>query len=220
MNSEQNKVIAVLGATGRTGKWLVSELLKSGYDVRILVRHLGDSFYPEGRVQIFQGDATDYHSVLTVMKGSQAVLSTLGPTRLRRRAAKKLICSQATCNVIKAATNLNIKRYVVVSGAAVSLPQDKRNFYGWLSSALVPLFVWYVLKDKKIEARLLQESELDWTLVRCPEITNSRAKKNPVVSLYTPQWLQVRAGELACFLVSQIRDDSYLKRGVFVTSRL
>ena len=212
-------MIAVLGATGRTGKWLVKELLDDGFDVRVLVRNPDAVAHLKGRVEIVHGDAANYQCIVSTMQGCQAVLSTLGPTRLRRQAAKKLICSQVTRNVIKAASTLNVKRYVVVSGAAVSLPQDRRNFYGWLSCALVPLFVWYVLKDKKIEAQLLQASGLDWTLVRSPEITNTGFKKEPDVSLETPKWLQVRAGELARFLVTQIQDDSYLRKGVFVTSR-
>lgn len=124
---EDHCKVALLGSTGRAGKWLVEELLDSGFDVRVLVRDPATVSHLKNRVEIVHGDGANYRYVEETMEGCLAVLSTLGPTGLNRRAAKELICSQVTSNVIKAASRLNIKRYVVVSGAAVSLPQDRRN---------------------------------------------------------------------------------------------
>ena len=51
--------VAVLGATGRTGRVLVEELLRRGHDVRVLVRDPGRLGEVADRVEVVQGDSRD-----------------------------------------------------------------------------------------------------------------------------------------------------------------
>jgi uncharacterized protein YbjT (DUF2867 family) len=73
-------VVAVLGATGRTGRLLVAELLRRNHRVTVLVRDpagLGDL---AGRVRTITGDSRDPGALTALVDGVDAVLSGLGPT--------------------------------------------------------------------------------------------------------------------------------------------
>ena len=63
-------MIAVLGATGRSGKWLVKELLDAGFNVRVLVRNPDAVAHLKDRVEIVSGDAADYQCVEATMRGN------------------------------------------------------------------------------------------------------------------------------------------------------
>ncbi|MDZ5662302.1 NAD(P)H-binding protein [Nocardioides sp. zg-1308] len=72
--------IAVLGATGRTGRPLVGELLRRGHTVVALVRdpaRLGDVAQ---RVDVVRGDSRSAADRERLVTGADAVVSALRPT--------------------------------------------------------------------------------------------------------------------------------------------
>ena len=91
--------IAVLGATGATGKLFTARALESGHDVTVLVRNaskLSVSDNPKLHVQV--GDAIDEKAVAAVVEGTDAVVSCLGHV-----AGDKPIMSIAFGNIVAAA---------------------------------------------------------------------------------------------------------------------
>ena len=113
----------------------------------------------------------------------------------------------------------NIKRYIVVSGAAVMMPGDDRNLTGWLMQKVVSVTLPDTLKDKQAEYQLLANSEIQWTLVRCPLIAAEPFEQRPRASLDTPTSFHLRAGELAFFLIEQIDSEEFIRKGPFLESR-
>ena len=75
------------------------------------------------------------------------------------------------------------------------------------------------LEDKQAEYQLLADSEIQWTLVRCPLIAAEPFEQRPRASLDTPTSFHLRAGELAYFLIEQIDSEDFIKRGPFLESR-
>src|SRR6202789_591220 len=76
--------IIVFGATGGTGKLIVSQALAKGHSVTAFVRN------PEGLTQdphlrVIQGDVFDFATVVDAVRGHRAVLSALG-ARTRKKA--------------------------------------------------------------------------------------------------------------------------------------
>lgn len=69
--------ILVLGATGPTGRHIVSQALARGYDVTILVRSPEKATDPN-RVKLVVGDARDEKTLRQAVKGRDAVISALG----------------------------------------------------------------------------------------------------------------------------------------------
>ena len=70
--------ITILGATGQIGKSTISEALKSGYKVKVLVRtaaKLGDL---NNSVTVIQGDLLIANDLAEALRGSDVVLNLAG----------------------------------------------------------------------------------------------------------------------------------------------
>lgn len=70
------RTVAVIGGNGRTGKYVVSELLKAGYFIKLLLRNpnQAESFQNES-IQIVTGDVIDENVVLELLSGCDEVIS-------------------------------------------------------------------------------------------------------------------------------------------------
>ena len=118
---EQKSSIAVLGGGGRTGKFLVSELLSRGYPVKLLLRKPED--YPsDSQVDIVKGDATDPTAIRKLLNDCSAVINTVG-----QRKDEPLVASRATANIVDAMQDYGIRRYIVVGGINIETPFDEKG---------------------------------------------------------------------------------------------
>ena len=71
-------IIAVLGATGPTGKLFAALALEKGHAVVALVRNASKLEANHNKLQVVVGDATDAHAVAKVVNGADVVVSCLG----------------------------------------------------------------------------------------------------------------------------------------------
>ncbi|MEM8564185.1 MAG: NAD(P)H-binding protein, partial [Pseudomonadota bacterium] len=73
--------IAMLGATGLAGSYILNQALAQGYDVRVLARTPSKLDRYAGRVTVVQGDARDSDTIAQLMQGADVVVSALGPVK-------------------------------------------------------------------------------------------------------------------------------------------
>ncbi len=214
----KNITIAMLGATGMTGGYIVQEALAQGYKIRALARTPQKLDALKEQVTIIEGDARDPAAIDTLLQGSDVVISALGPTKADGAAAK-MLNTAATGHIIQLMPQHNIERYILVSGAAVDIPGDARNLTGWLMQKMVSIGMHDALIDKQAEYHLLADSSVQWTLVRCPLIKEQPFEQQPRASLLTPSAFTLRAGELASFVIQQIESPEFINEGPFLESR-
>jgi putative NADH-flavin reductase len=111
---QNNIQIAVIGGTGKSGKYLVQRLLSQAFPLKILVRNPERCQIKSPLVEIIQGDVRNAGSVRSLIDGCQAVISTLG-----QPGGEDPIFSQATTNVIRSMNECGIKRYILITGLNV-----------------------------------------------------------------------------------------------------
>lgn len=216
--AQEHHTVALLGATGMVGGYLLQEALARGYAVRALVRSPAKLAQFEGRITMVQGDARDPAAIAALVRGSDVVISALGPVKADGDAAR-FINTTATGNVLQAMSGEDISQYMVVSGAAVVMPGDERNLLGWWIRTLAQIGLWGAVQDKQAEYELLAKSSADWMLVRCPLIDAVPFRWSPLASLQTPPAFRVRAGEVARFMLDQIDARQFVREGPFLGSR-
>lgn len=215
--TKKQVTIAVLGATGMVGGYIMQYALEQGYDIRALARTPQKLDHLKDHITIVQGDARDPVAIAGLLQGSHIVVSALGPVKADGDAAK-MLSTTATGHVIELMPKYDIRRYLLVSGAAVTIPGDDRNLTGWLMQKMAAVGLRSVLKDKQAEYQLLAQSNVQWTMVRCPLIKAEPFKQKPLASLDTPTSFNLRAGELARFMVDQIGSDEFIGLGPFLVS--
>lgn len=204
--------VAVIGATGRTGRPLAEELLRRGHDVTVLVRdpvRLGDL---ADRVTVVTGDSRDAAALARLVAASDAVVSALGPT------AKEPTLHQDTATaLIKAMQEQGVRRFVGISGAGIDVPGDEKSPRDRVISGLIRRLGGAVVADKPAEYQLWAASELDWTLVRPPRLKDGEATGRVEHHAHrSPGATSIRRADLAAFLADTVEQNLYPQLAPFV----
>lgn len=206
-----HNTIAVIGGTGKSGKYLVQKLLENNYSIKLLLRNPENFLLQNPLIEIVKGDARDYHSVLKLLENCNVLLSTLGQPK-----GEKTIFSDATKNIINAMNHYQIKRYIVTTGLSVNTAFDNKNENVKMATDWMYQNYPETTVDKQKEYKLLTKSNLDWTLVRLPLINLTDECFKTETSLEDCKGENISATDLGKFLVSQIDDEAFIKRSPFL----
>ena len=63
--------IALLGGGGRTGKYIVTQLLNQGYSIKLLLRNPENFQFESPLIEVLKGDAIDADSIMALTAGCQ-----------------------------------------------------------------------------------------------------------------------------------------------------
>ena len=215
---EKDVTVALLGGTGMTGGFILQDLLTHGYKVRALARSPQKLDAMRNQITIVKGDATNPEAIKELLMGSDIIISAIGPVKGDGLMAKT-ISTRTTRNIIDAMPTFSIERYIVVSGAAVTVPGDSRNVTGWLVQKSAMLALSDTVKDKQAEYQLMAASDISWTLLRCPVISAEPFREAAIESLTSPTAFSLRAGELSRFIVDLVASGNFIRQAPFLNSR-
>jgi putative NADH-flavin reductase len=207
------KKIAVLGGTGKAGKYLIKELIRQGYKIKALARDPRKFEQSDPLLEVIPGNARDYQSILNLLSECDAVISTLGPSR-----NEPDTCSIAAGNIIKAMQALNISRFIEVAGLGIDTPEDKK---GLLTRILVSIMRWFastVIDDRQKDFELLKNSNIQWTIVRCPMIKLTDLTGKIKTSLADSPGNHIGATDLARFLIDQLKNEMFICKAPFISN--
>ncbi|SNS99304.1 Putative NADH-flavin reductase [Geodermatophilus pulveris] len=206
--------VAVLGATGRTGRPLVAELLRRGHEVSVLARDpagLGDL---TGRVRVVTGSSRDAAALAGLVAGADAVVSALGPgrgdTTLHRDTAAALVPVMQQAGV---------PRFVGVSGAGIDVPGDRKSPSARVISFLIQRLGGAAVADKPAEYAVWAASDRDWTLVRPPRLKDGPGTgtvEHHASTSARATWLD--RADLAAFLVDCLEQHLYPRQAPLVAA--
>lgn len=161
--------LAIFGATGRTGQYLLRQALEAGHQVTILARNPAKAAVKNDRLRVVKGSITDAACVDQVIAGADAVLSVLGPTSNQ----PTFEISRGTQSVIQSMKKNGVRRLVISAGAGVGDPGDSPKLFNRLINVLLKATAKNVYEDMLRTVSMVRESELDWTVVRVPMLTDS-----------------------------------------------
>ena len=183
--------LVVLGATGGTGLEIVRRAVDQGHSVTAFVRSAERLTPFRDRITVRQGDLLNSNELGQAIRDHEAVLSGFGP-RLPISKTDEDLLHRFALTLTTAMHHAGIKRVVVESTAFL------------FKDSVVPptylfgrLFFSGVVVDASAMEQVLRKSELDWTIVRPPKLTDKP---------YTGRY-RVREGHLPHFGFSISRAD-------------
>jgi putative NADH-flavin reductase len=158
--------LLVLGATGGTGLEIVHQALERGHSVTALVRSPDRLKLFQGRITIKQGDLLNSADLEPAIQGQDAVLSAFGP---------RVPISKADANLLE--------RFAVALTSAMSYTRVRRVViesvaFLFKNSILPPAYLLgrilfpAVVADSSAMEQIFEQSKLDWTMVRPPQLTD------------------------------------------------
>ncbi len=197
------KTIAVFGATGRTGRVFVDVALQAGWHVRAGVRN--NTLPAHDNLTVVTCDITKPDDIANVLRDCDAVVSLLGH---RFKSPAKL--QTDAMNVITEQMKLlNIRRIVSLTGTGVRRPGDKVNIVDRLANMAIAIVDPARVNDGKAHVDVLEQSQLDWTVVRVLKLTNGKAEQYRLTR-GGPAKTLVSRQTVADALVSVLYDNKYI----------
>lgn len=109
------KKVLVAGATGYLGQFLVKELKKNGYWVRVLIRKEEQKSMFQEVDDFFVGQVTDPNSIKGITKGIDWVFSSIGITRQKEGMRYMDVDYQGNSNLLKEAIKEKVEAFQYIS---------------------------------------------------------------------------------------------------------
>ncbi len=200
--------LCIFGADGRTGVEVVRYATGQGHEVTAFVWGAGPYTYFPNEVRILKGDVMDYSAVTQAIQGSDAVISVLGHIK----GSDPLMQTKGMKNITKAMQVLGVRRVLSLTGTGARVPRDTPSFIDRILNFIVGLVDPDRINDGVEHLKVLQNSSLDWTVVRVLKLSKIDAD----VRTYTltqggPAELQTSRKKVARVLVDLISDDTSIR---------
>jgi putative NADH-flavin reductase len=197
--------LSIFGATGRTGGSLVEQALSAGHGVTVLVRHPSKVKTGDPNLQVITGNLQNGAAIAQAIRGTGAVISVLGPMHNQ----PTYDISAGMDSIIAAMKKAGVRRLIVSAGAAVGDPHDSPGPLDHFISFLLRIFSRYVYEDMLQVVAKVRASDLDWTIVRIPVLTDGpRTGKVNVGYVGKGMGPRISRADLAGFMLQQLTDDT------------
>ena len=208
--------IAIFGASGATGLLLTQRCLNAGHFVTALLRH-PDSFPLRNSVQVVHGSAFEPADVLQTVAGADAVLSALGARSL----GKEEVLERAVPVIVRAMQQENVRRIIVLGSAGAKTDALYRQpVLRWIVENLVytTIMKWPVASQRS-QYKTLKESDLDWTMVMPPFLTNGRGRGRWRIDTdaLPRNATRIAREDVAIFMMQQLDNPHWIKKAVYIT---
>lgn len=215
MDSFAKPVIALFGASGKTGRQFLALALQQGYSVRALARTPGLLPPPGPQLTVVPGDVLNPHDVDRVLQGAGVVVSVFGQVK----GSPPTVQTEGTRHIVAAMQRYGVPRIISLSGGGLPFAADQPKLLDHLIRGIMNLAVPQVLRDAVGHAQVLRESDRQWVVVRAPRLTTA-----PGTGRYRVGWVGVNSGtsltraDLADFLLTQLDDDQFLSQMPMVSN--
>ncbi len=190
--------LALLGATGGTGRLVVEQALATGHMVTALVRSPEKLTLRNPNLHVVAGQATDPSAVSRALDGADALISTLGGTGS--------VISDATQAIVDAAPKAGVSR--------------DRDRFDPVTRLLTGLAMGSMIKDKSAGEKALRDSDLDWTIVYASGLTDGPAGGSVAVLSEGSRWSlsnRIARADVAAWLIQAATSPQTSRRAVSIT---
>jgi uncharacterized protein YbjT (DUF2867 family) len=152
-------LVLVAGATGRTGRELVSVLLAEGYRVRAFVRNL-DTARPKlgPDVEYAVGDVRQRETIDAALDGVTAMIVTIGASPYAPSNGPEFVDYGGVKALAEAATDAKLRQYVLVSSAGVTQTDDHADF---MNKSYDNILIWKYKGEQAV-----RKGSVPYTIVR------------------------------------------------------
>ena len=211
--------VVIFGATGFSGKAILKEALLKQHEVTILVRNKSAITLDAENLTVVEGNVLDKNTVAEVLKNCDAVIQCLGVGG-KGDGKPTTFISDATKIIVEEMEKQQIKRLIAMSNVGAG---NSISFQPWFFTKIIlPYFMKWLnvlIDDKNRMEPIIMNSELDWTIVRCPNIVDKTPKGNVLATLDGKGLkLAVTLGDMAKFMVQQITDASYSRQAPSISN--
>jgi putative NADH-flavin reductase len=202
--------VLIMGASRGIGLESTRQALAAGHEVRAMARSVDRIGFSDAKLTKVRGDAVNSQDVNAVLVGVDVVIQTLG-VGFGELLRPVHLFSTATRVLIGAMRAQSIKRLICVTGFGAG---ESRASIGHLQRLPFLMVFGRAYADKGLQERLIEQSGLDWTIVRPGVLTGGPRTGRYKILTGASQWRNglISRADVAEFLVRQIEDQTYIRQ--------
>lgn len=211
--------VVVFGATGFSGKAVLQELISEQMEVTAFVRTKAALADDARQVTVVEGDVFDRRAVAGVLEGCDAVIQCLGVGG-KGSGKRTTLVSDATRLIVDEMTQRKVRRLIAMSNVGAG---NSASFLPWYFRKLIlPYFMQWlqvIIDDKNRMEPIIMQSELDWTILRCPNIVDKAPKGTWHATLDGKDLtLSITRADLAKFMVQLLKNGDFIRQAPSISN--
>ena len=201
--------VIVFGATGKTGRHVVTTALERGHQVTAFGRSVEHLEIDNDALGMFKGDVFDTEVVSEAMAEHDGAIVCLGSSGL----GDKTTLAKGTEVIVSAAVERGSDRLVVLSAAGVDASWSQ---IPWSSRLLFRTMLRNVFADHHEQEAIVKESPLDWTIVRAAVLKDDPPTGH--IASNTAKITKINRADVASCLVDQLESSDNSRQAISITA--
>lgn len=208
--------VALFGATGGTGKEFVKQSSDYNVEITAFVRNPEklSAEFPE--LKTIKCSIDDLEILREKVRDFDVIVSIVGVSGLFQARKPNAIYERTAKNLVKIAEENGISRFITVTSGGIEDAPNEPWFFRYL---LKPLFLKNMYEDMKVMEKITKDSNLNYTIVRPPYLTNGKLTKN--YQVIKDKWFDddkdLSRADLAHYLLNCLSDKDIDRRIVGVS---
>ncbi|MFO1352253.1 MAG: SDR family oxidoreductase [Gammaproteobacteria bacterium] len=199
--------LLIFGSTGTVGHHLVEQALAQSHIVTAFARNPAKLGIRYANLKIIQGDVLDLAAVERAVQGQEAVLCCLGEGR------QGTVRAEGTRNIVRAMESAGVRRLICQTTLGAGDSRGNLNFF-W-KYLMFGMLLRAAYADHEVQERYVEQSRLDWTLVRPGAFTDGKR-----TGVYRHGFrgddktiqLKIARADVADFMLKQLADSTYVRK--------
>lgn len=207
--------LTIFGGTGPTGRLLIEQAVAAGHIVTAYARTPA-KLPAHDHVRPITGTLDDADKINEAVRGSDAVLSLLGPS-MKRADSLQLVSGYR--HILSAMRTHHVDRLVVTGTPTIPDPADGKNLKITAMVTLLRLLQRPTYDAIRGLGDLVRGSGLAWTIVRLPFLSDDPITKTVNAGpLGKRGTLRLSRANAAAYILAQATDTNRIHQAPFVTN--
>jgi putative NADH-flavin reductase len=159
-----------------------------------------------------RADVTQPLSLSNLFAGHDAIISTIGVSGGFKDPPTNLY-SQGALNILREMKQSGPRRAFFISASAVETNPLLPFFVRLASKYIIQKLLSNMYADLRLMEKLVKETDLDWTIVRPPQLTDSKVTGNYriAVNRFLRNGLKLSRADTAHFMLSHIQSEDMFR---------
>ncbi|XP_054630282.1 flavin reductase (NADPH)-like [Dunckerocampus dactyliophorus] len=217
--------IAVLGATGQTGQFVVSQALQQGHIVTAVVRDPAKLDVRHDNLKVVEANIFSVDSLKPHFRGVEVIVSCLGfPTSFFSSVTGYTLSMMAVTGAMREA---RVNRIITMTSWYTDPNSGTQSPY-LIRFLLLPMIRSVLTNMFEMEQFLQSVDDINWTVVRPPGLKNLPSSALEFLthegycvpdSSGRPVGSTIGRGDVARFMLSLLNNNAWVKKGVAIITK-
>jgi putative NADH-flavin reductase len=208
------KNILIIGAAGGIGRQSTELALAAGHHVTAILRDPRKLPLSHPNLNLFKGDILHPETYEQHLPATDLVVSAIGVSGSGLGSDKPTtLYSAGNAALIAAMKRTGAKRVFFISASAIEISPALPFYVRLAEKYIVQKLLKHMYADLREMEKLIKESDLSWTIVRPPRLTDKAVTGHyrTAVNSFLKNCLQISRGDVAHFMIHNSFNEATYK---------